>query len=65
VKLAGLGRRAEEQAEPYGQEHWQEAGFDCGCMHRTKGKKQEIQWHFGKCRGPGRLSQSGNLAGNR
>lgn len=28
MKLAGLGRRAEEQAEPKRQDGWQETGFD-------------------------------------
>lgn len=30
VKLAGLGRHAEEQAEPNGHDGWQETGFDYG-----------------------------------
>lgn len=30
MKIAGLGGHAEEQAEPYGQEGWQETGFDYG-----------------------------------
>lgn len=30
MKLTGLGRHAEEQAETYRQDGWQETGFDCG-----------------------------------